>query len=126
LRLTQYLAILALRFRQRDEALDVLHADEICEERHQFERLGEPGVLRRDPFGDLALELARAHVCEVEDPARGSLVPRPRLHLPVRLVRQRHVPQVQLETRDPLVDEFGDALVGRVHVRSIVTGFVAP
>jgi len=82
------------------------------QERHQFQRFGEAGVAFGLPLDQVTLQLDEAGARELNDPLGGSLVLRPVLNPGVLLRIELQVLRVELDARQPAVQEFGDALVG--------------
>ena len=70
----------ARRIGERHEALDVLDADQVREERHQLQRLGEFAVAHRLARLALRLELENFLARDFQHPAGRPVVLRPRLH----------------------------------------------
>jgi hypothetical protein len=99
---------------ERNEAIDA-RADEVHEEGHQFQRFAEGCVAGRDARCHLVAQFARFALGNLDDPARRPVVFRPRLRFAIVRFVERDVFQVQLETREPLVEQLLNAFIGRVH-----------
>ena len=109
---------LALGFRDRHEALDVLRADEVGQERHEFERLRKRGIAAREARLHDVLEVGEALAREVYDPLGRALVIGPGLHQPVLVLGQVGIARVQVEALLPFLQELQHAFVGGRHGQS--------
>jgi hypothetical protein len=83
----------------------MLGAEQRGQEAHELECIGEIGITVRLPLVEQTLEIEGARSREVDDPARGPLVRRPRLRPPVGLVVEVEIAAVQLEAREPTLEQ---------------------
>ena len=101
--------------RQRDEALDVFRAEQAGQERHQFERLGEFCIAGIAALAEVCLQFQQAGAGEVQHQRIGSLVLRPGFSPCIGGVIQLQVTQVQLDARQPAIEQLLHAPVRRRH-----------
>src|SRR6185369_12588661 len=100
---------------ERHEALDVLDADQVRQERHQLQRLREFAVAHRLARLAVRLELEELLARDLQNPARRPVMLRPGLHTRVSGIAQLDVFEMELDARKPFLDQLGDASIGRGH-----------
>jgi hypothetical protein len=91
--------------RERDEALDVLGAEQTRQKRHQLERFGKLVVLPGGALIGQGAEILQSLARQIDDPCGGPLVLRPSLGTRVSSGVELQVPRVAVEARLPALKQ---------------------